>query len=321
MGNAVVEVKHTGADEMLNLVLKEGDQSLEEWEAARAATAKVVWPLRLGLWVGFHFGLWVASKNEIQGFRGDSEGTGRPVAWARRLDVWVHTRSRWLQNELWAERRGWWRGWGWNLMVLYWIFLAFSWNLTTLKPPVNSVALPWGLGTYEVLGPIRTYLAKLFGLDQMWGVFAPRPPDTSFYVAIPGELRDGTKVDVERCIQEHWQLGAGEHYPPYAMQEARPQFYGKVIKSHKWYKFYESLAKKGSNDWEQEYVEGRRVSFGRWICRHWNRVAQANNPDKQLLTFDVNWHETEVVLESASKGFVHGGGKRRVAQLWAHDCF
>jgi len=87
------------------------------------------------------------------------------------------------------------------------------------------------------------------------------------------------------------------------------------VQDLKWHKFYEALSKKWGNEWQQEYVEGRRVSFGRWICRRWNLVAQVDSPEKQLPGLEVVLHEAVVALDQKYGGFVHGGKERKATEI------
>ncbi len=69
-----------------------------------------------------------------------------------------------------------------NLLAFFFIFYILCWNLTT----ATSFTLP------ERTVPLGPFL----GLDQYWGMFAPSPSNEDGWYVIPGELRDGEKVDL-----------------------------------------------------------------------------------------------------------------------------
>jgi hypothetical protein len=69
-----------------------------------------------------------------------------------------------------------------NLLAFFFIFYILCWNLTT----ATSFTLP------EHTVPLGPFL----GLDQYWGMFAPSPSKEDGWYVIPGELRDGQKVDL-----------------------------------------------------------------------------------------------------------------------------
>jgi len=174
--------------------------------------------------------------------------------------------------------------------------------------PSSTWIFPWD----QFIGPNDRIVAKVLGMDQMWGVFAPKPPGNMFWLVIPGNLRDGSEVDIERCVENHWNLGEGEHY---GLTNEKPELFSSVVKSHKWFKFYEALGQGWKDDWEQEFVEGRRVGFGRWICSTWNLISMVDQPKKQLMNFTIEWHTARNEITEQH------GQLRDPVELWAHSCY
>jgi hypothetical protein len=79
-----------------------------------------------------------------------------------------------------------------NLLAFFFIFYILCWNLTT----ATSFTLP------ERTVPLGPFL----GLDQYWGMFAPSPSDEDGWYVIPGELRDGQKVDLMPITRDDYSM-------------------------------------------------------------------------------------------------------------------
>lgn len=94
-------------------------------------------------------------------------------------------------------------------------------------------------------------------------MFAPFPLRYSLYPAIPGVLRDGTEVDLFKNSMQpvSWEP------PAYAY----PHF-----RSYRWRKFTERT------DGRVRHVAG---AYGSYLCRNWNRNAQAR--EKELATLEI----------------------------------
>ena len=69
-----------------------------------------------------------------------------------------------------------------NLLALVFLLYVLCWNLTT----VSAFTLP------ERAAPLGPFL----GLDQSWGMFAPSPSSEDGWFVMPGNLRDGQRVDL-----------------------------------------------------------------------------------------------------------------------------
>lgn len=96
-------------------------------------------------------------------------------------------------------------------------------------------------------------------LDQSWNLFAPRPPAVNFWYTMPGELENGTKVEL-------WKNSAffDQHLEaPIDPDTYRPDRFADHFINSRWYKWFENV-----NEGREDVV----LPFGRWICRQWNAV-------------------------------------------------
>jgi len=207
----------------------------------------------------------------------------------------------------------WWTSWGRNAFALYCILLSVSWNLANLE--VYDIPLPGAMGSYTILPPRAELHATFLGLDQFWGIFAPRPPFVSFFIEIPGKLRDGTVVDVQQSIAGNNDLGIGPVPAPRPL--STPFLYFSYhVKSWKWYEYYETLGAGWSNEHQRQYLVMRRNHFARWICINWNR----NNwdvPEKQLMGFAIDLYTMPNEVHNMPPGRL---GEKSFTRLWEHHC-
>lgn len=169
-----------------------------------------------------------------------------------------------------------------SVLAAFFLVFVVLWNVAT----VTSYRVP------EVLRP----LAYLTGLRQAWDMYAPRPYSSTSWVVVPGELFDGTEVDL---------LAPLLHSDPGL---ARPVSWEKpadvpgVFKDKYWSTFLGRLGGE-SND--------VRLTFGRWICREWNAVH--GGTPLELDRFDIV-KITEETLADYKKA------PPRHRELWRHRC-
>ncbi|MBX2824757.1 MAG: HTTM domain-containing protein [Gammaproteobacteria bacterium] len=121
-----------------------------------------------------------------------------------------------------------------------------------------------GLRTVDLKTPesVRA-ITRATRTTQYWGMFAPYPVKYSSYPVVPGELRDGTRVELFANIEGEpdWDV------PRYSY----PHF-----PSYRWRKMHERIS--GG-------TPHTASAYGNWLCRKWNG---RNTPrDKQLATFEV----------------------------------
>ena len=167
-----------------------------------------------------------------------------------------------------------------NLLAFFFIFYILCWNLTT----VTSFTLP------ERTVPLGPFL----GLDQYWGMFAPSPSNEDGWYVIPGELRDGEKVDLMPITRDD--------YAMHPVSYEKPQDIPATYKNEHWRKYLENI-------YNQDHA-GQRLYFGQYICRQWN--AHHTGADT-LETFRIIY-----MLELTLPDYRQS--KPEKVDLWNHTC-
>jgi len=160
------------------------------------------------------------------------------------------------------------------------LLIAFIgvWNLKTL-PNVN-ISIP---AQFEAFG-------MALRLDQKWNMFAPFPVRASGWLVIPGELRDGTKVD----------LMTGKRG---TVSYDRPELVSALFPNARWRKYLMNI----QEDENREY----RLYFGKWLCRTWNSWRDVS---EQLIQFEIVLMRTKTVFPGEL-------AKTDKVSLWHHECF
>ncbi len=157
------------------------------------------------------------------------------------------------------------------------LFLVLAWNLC------SAGWLPHGL--YAVLRPPF----RVLRIDQQWSLFAPAPSKDDGWFVFPGELADGSPLDVLHPAQ----AGISYDKPPY-ISLSYPNI--------RWHLYLESLG-------TAQYA-GDRPYFGKYLCRQWNR---AHAPAQALKNFKMIF-----MLQQTQPP----GQARTVEQhvLWRQEC-
>ncbi len=163
-----------------------------------------------------------------------------------------------------------------NLFIALCLIYIFFWNLSTLKP---NYQIP---NTFKPLGLILR-------LDQNWGMFAPYPSKDDGWYVIPGQLKDGTEIDL-----------FNDNKP---VTWEKPQLISRMYKNHHWYKHMVNLRSKNSEDHLRHY--------GGYLCRNWN---SSHKDQKQLETLSI-YFMREVTLPD------YKYSKPQRVLLWRHWCF
>lgn len=146
---------------------------------------------------------------------------------------------------------------------------------------VGKLAIPQGL-----LLP-----GRVLHLSQGWLMFSS-PPKSDVWFSIPGQLDDGTPVNVL----------SGEKGP---VDFARPRNAAFSDTSLRWRKFYENLRNK---DLGAHY----RLFFGKYLCRYWNDGVQ--DKGRRLKTFNF-------VVVSEENLLTGGHGPQHRNSLGGHICY
>jgi len=130
-----------------------------------------------------------------------------------------------------------------QLGLLYILYLSVCWNLanvgyTNWSPPEKDRGIVW-----------------LLRLDQMWNMFTPQPPKTSWWYSIEGELVNEKKVEIfKNGAMFTWEYN-------YDLSDDPPDL-PLTFKNHRWFKYFEN----GFNQ-----IEHLREPFGRYLCREYNK--------------------------------------------------
>jgi Vitamin K-dependent gamma-carboxylase/Lipase maturation factor/DCC1-like thiol-disulfide oxidoreductase len=137
-----------------------------------------------------------------------------------------------------------------NIAIVFFLVCALSWNLYSIAPNIFKI-------------PTFIYRPSVaLALDQSWKMFAPYPAKNDGWYVIPGQLKDGTEIDVFKDGKPvSWEK------PP-LVSANYPDMY--------WIKYFEKI-------WRPEHQK-HRVHYGRYLCRNWNSQHQG---EKQLDRFEI----------------------------------
>lgn len=138
-------------------------------------------------------------------------------------------------------------------------------------------------------------------LDQYWGMFAPRPPDITWWYNFEGWLDDGSHVEL-------FNNGAMHNFVanhPHTFE--KPDIH-LSIGNHRWFKLFEN----GLNSHAQR--EDIRLYFGRWFCREYNK----RNPG----TKRVHKYTIHFVFERLDMEKLDGSRFPPAREtIWNHLCY
>jgi hypothetical protein len=122
-------------------------------------------------------------------------------------------------------------------------------------------------------------------------MFSPYPLKDDGWYVIPGQLADGTEVDVLK--------GGGP------VSWDKPKDVAGMYKTERWRKYMMYLS-------FNEYAD-YRLYYGRFLCRRWNEKHK-DQPDKLLKTFQI-YFMLETTLPDYQKPEI------KKIPLWNHYCF
>ena len=169
-----------------------------------------------------------------------------------------------------------------TVIVIVFAVFVFVQNVSTV--PASGIQLPY---EYRM---VRQFL----GLYQNWTMFAPYPELDSPWPIIPGELRDGTKVNVYNGKTE---------LPDFI----KPDVVSALYSSSRWRKYIANME-------DQSYTDGpysMLLNYGRYLCRVWNHEAKNSG---ELITFEIYFN----VERTQPPGIPKILDRRLV---WTHHCF
>ncbi len=135
------------------------------------------------------------------------------------------------------------------------------------------------------------HVARAARIDQRWDMFAPYPLTTSSYVLIPGQLRNGTQVDLYPLTSSDPSWQPPERYYP-------------LFDGYRWRKYLGRVDGHSNNTVRQ--------SLGHYLCRSWN--SKPRPTDTQLATLEVFF----VKHQTNAPGTLKSESRRKV---WRHWCY
>ena len=155
----------------------------------------------------------------------------------------------------------------------------FLWNMRTVNFAKYSEILPVEFNGF----------GQMLRIDQMWGMFAPKPATDDGWYVIPARLRNGTEVDL-------FTNGAPVTW-------AKPQDVASTYRNQRWRKYLRNM-------WEREHAT-HRLYFSQHLCRTWNAE---HHSQATLETFQIFYMKEETL----PNGVIAAPEK---VLLWNHRCF
>ncbi len=156
---------------------------------------------------------------------------------------------------------------------------VFLWNIRTINFEKYSA----------ILSPESNWFGQTLRIDQMWGMFAPKPAADDGWYVIPARLRDGSEIDLfTNGVPVQWE---------------KPADVAATFRNQRWRKYLRNI-------WEREHA-GHRMYFGQYLCRTWNATHRRG---ETLETFQIFYVKEETLP----------GGKIASPEkvlLWTHQCF
>jgi len=174
-----------------------------------------------------------------------------------------------------------------ELCLAFLLFLVLSCNAGNLN---SSYGVP----------PALQPVLWVFQLDQYWGMFAPRPPDITWWYNFEGYLDDGTHAEL-------FNNGALHTFTPNIPHTFDKPNVHDSIGNHRWFKLFEN----GLNSHSQR--EEIRLYFGRWFCREYNQ----RHPENRVHKYSIHFMYERLNME------LMDGSRYPPARetIWNHLCY
>ena len=164
-----------------------------------------------------------------------------------------------------------------DFLAIFFLVFIFFWNLGTYRP--SRFGVPKDI----------SFLGVLLQVEQKWDMFAPRPMTDDGWFVIPGELRNGKKVDLFRDKKSvSWE---------------KPELVSSTYPNQRWRKYMMNL-------WSANNSK-HRLYYGKWLCRSNNENVPHN---EQLVSFKMYYMKEETLLNYKTKPV-------EKVLLWTHNCF
>jgi len=148
-----------------------------------------------------------------------------------------------------------------NGVALLLLIYTLLWNVSSYNPA------PFQRRTWERL----EFLGRATRLDQSWSIFAPAPPRDDGWYVIPGQLADGSEVDVLRGTPVSWEK------PTLAERSA-------LYRTMQWRTYFINLNR----------AIGQKLYpfYGQYLCRHWNTEHSTGS---KLERFEIDFMDERTV--------------------------
>jgi hypothetical protein len=157
---------------------------------------------------------------------------------------------------------------------------VFLWNVRTINFEKYSAAL---------LSAESNWFGQTLRIDQMWGMFAPKPATDDGWYVIPARLRDGSEFDLAtNSAPVDW---------------TKPVDVAARFHNQRWRKYLRNI-------WERDHAN-HRLYYGQYLCRTWN----ATHHGKETLE---NFQVFYMKEETRPGGNIAPPEK---VMLWTHRCF
>jgi predicted DCC family thiol-disulfide oxidoreductase YuxK len=165
-----------------------------------------------------------------------------------------------------------------SIGIIILIAYVFIWNVRTL--PYKGVEnIPNG----------PRFIAEVTRLDQKWSMFAPTPLSEDGWYVFPGELVNGSLVDV-------FQDGSPVTYE-------KPEDVSELYENQRWQKYLMNLWINTNKDY--------RLYYGRYICREWNKGHEGG---QKLKNFKIVFMLEITNLDGSEQ-------EPTPTTIWNHVCF
>lgn len=148
--------------------------------------------------------------------------------------------------------------------------------------------------------PPQYEIGVMIHLDQLWEMFAPQPPQSTWYYVIPGLLRNGSMVDL-------FGNGGMFEWQGRPLSFSRPESFRSDIRRHRWIKFYDMV------NHHAAAREPLRLRFAEYICQNWNN-QHSSNPDSHLLGLAIDY-----LVQNQNLDYTKGEARR--SPLIYHWCW
>eukprot|EP01112_Ceratiomyxa_fruticulosa_P022721 TRINITY_DN841_c0_g1_i14.p1 TRINITY_DN841_c0_g1~~TRINITY_DN841_c0_g1_i14.p1 ORF type:complete len:684 (+),score=98.01 TRINITY_DN841_c0_g1_i14:1092-3143(+) len=181
----------------------------------------------------------------------------------------------------------------WYIEIVVVLLLAFVviWNFASFYHYGVSERIRW--------------IAPTLKLDQWWGMFSPHPPKEDGWLVMPGNLHNGTQVNIfaGKGVSDGLGDPGGPGFTEVSYE--KPALVSHQFAIQRWRKYLMNLESSSQQD--------KRLHYGRYLCREWNWWGR-HPGGAQLKDFKIIFmvEKTPPPGEAPQKPFP--------IELWSHTC-